>query len=717
MAKRLRLAGHRKTCLASSNRTSAPPVADRRDEATDRHGRTLVDPYAWIRDPNWQQVMREPYVLRQDIRYYLEAENAYTDKALAPITKLREDLTAELKGRIKEDDSSVPSPDGPWAYYRRFVTGGQYPVLCRKPREANDMAGEQILLDGNAEAEGQKFFAIGGGAHTSDHGLFAYAVDNNGSEYCTIRVKQPENGNILPDVLENAQGDMEWSEDGRTLFYTVLDDNHRPSRIFRHQLGTAPDQDILVYEETDPGYFLGINKTESGLFILIDAHDHADTSEVRLIDAHNPEAPPRLIAERRTGVTYDVADHGDRLVIRTNADGAVDFKIAAAPLANPAPSTWRELVPHRSGRLIRSMILFQDYLVRLERENALPRIVVRALADDTEHEISFDEEAYELSLIPGYEFATNNLRFSYSSPTTPQRVYDYDMATRERTLRKEQEIPSGHDPSKYVCRRVLAPSHDGVKVPVTILHAKDIPIDGTARLLLYGYGSYGYAMPARFSPHVFSLVDRGMVYAIAHIRGGTEGGYQWYLDGKLKKKKNTFLDFIGAAEHLIAQKYTSAGNIVAQGRSAGGMLMGAVANMRPDLFGGILGEVPFVDVINTMCDETLPLTPPEWVEWGNPILDADAFHDMAAYCPYTNISDRPYPNVLSTGGLTDPRVTYWEPAKWAAKLRYHNTGPNQILLWINMDAGHGGASGRFDRLAEIALSYGFALMVTGKAGP
>ena len=717
MANRLRLAGHRKTCLASSNRTSAPPVADRRDEATDRHGRTLVDPYAWIRDPNWQQVMREPDVLRQDILDYLEAENAYTDKALAPIAQLREDLTAELKGRIKEDDSSVPSPDGPWAYYRRFVTGGQYPVLCRKPREANDMAGEQILLDGNAEAEGQKFFAIGGGAHTSDHGLFAYAVDNNGSEYCTIRIKQPENGNILPDVLENAQGDMEWSEDGKTLFYTVLDDNHRPSRIFRHQLGTAPDQDILIYEETDPGYFLGIYKTESGRFILIDAHDHADTSEVRLIDAHNPEAPPRLIAERRTGVTYNVADHGDRLVIRTNADGAVDFKIAAAPLANPAPSTWRELVPHRSGHLIRSMILFQYYLVRLERENALPRIVVRALADDTEHEISFDEEAYELYLVPGYEFATNNLRFSYSSPTTPQRVYDYDMATRERTLRKKQEIPSGHDPSKYVCRRVLAPSHDGVKVPVTILHAKDTPIDGTAPLLLYGYGSYGYAMPAGFSPHVFSLVDRGMVYAIAHIRGGTEGGYQWYLDGKLKKKKNTFLDFIGAAEHLIAQKYTSAGNIVAQGRSAGGMLMGAVANMRPDLFGGILGEVPFVDVINTMCDETLPLTPPEWVEWGNPILDADAFHDMASYCPYTNISDRPYPNVLSTGGLTDPRVTYWEPAKWAAKLRHHNTGPNQILLWINMDAGHGGASGRFDRLAEIALSYGFALMVTGKVGP
>jgi oligopeptidase B len=703
--------------LASSSKKTAPPVADRRDEAVERHGRTLVDPYAWIRDPNWQQVMREPDVLRQDIRDYLEAENTYTDEALAPISKLREELTAELKARIKEDDSSVPSPDGPWAYYRRFVTGGQYPVLCRKPREAENSDGEQVLLDGNAEAEGQKFFAIGGGAHTSNHSLFAYAVDNNGSEYCTIRVKRPEGGHILSDTLENAQGDMEWSEDGKSLFYTVLDDNHRPSRIFRHRLGTAPEKDEMVYEETDPGYFLGIGKTESGRFILIDAHDHADTSEVRLIDAHDPDKKPRLIAPRQTGVTYDVGDHGDRLVIRTNADGAVDFKIAAAPLANPAPSSWRDVIPHRPGCLIRSMILFQDYLVRLERQNALPRIVIRSLADDQEHEISFEEEAYELSLMPGYEFETNNLRFSYSSPTTPQRVYDYDMATRERVLRKEQEIPSGHDPERYQCRRVLAASHDGVNVPVTILHAKNTPIDGTAPLLLYGYGSYGYAMPAGFSPHVFSLVDRGFVYAIAHIRGGTEGGYQWYLDGKLSKKKNTFLDFIGAAEYLIAQKYTSAGNIVAQGRSAGGMLMGAVANMRPDLFRGILGEVPFVDVINTMCDETLPLTPPEWVEWGNPITDADAFHDMASYCPYTNIHDQPYPNVLSTGGLTDPRVTYWEPAKWVAKLRHHNTGPNQILLWIIMDAGHGGASGRFDRLGEIALSYGFALMVTGKAAP
>jgi len=371
------LAGHRKTCLASSNKNTAPPTADRRDEAAEWHGRTLIDSYAWIRDPNWQQVMREPESLRQDIRDHLEAENAYTEAALAPIARLREELTAEMKARIKEDDSSVPAPDGKWAYYRRFVTGGQYPVLCRKPRDAVDAECEQILLDGNAEARGQSFFAIGGAAHTTDHRRFAYAEDLNGSEYCTIRFKDLESGALLDDQLADARGDMAWADDGQILFYTVLDENHRPALIKRHRLGSPADQDDVIHEELDPGFVLGIDRTESGRFIVISAHDHADTTEVRLIDASDPDAAPRLIAERRTGVTYDVSDHGDRLVIRTNAGGAVDFKIAAAPLANPAPKNWRDVVPHRPGCLIRSMILFQDYLVRLERENALPRIVVR----------------------------------------------------------------------------------------------------------------------------------------------------------------------------------------------------------------------------------------------------------------------------------------------------------------------------------------------------
>ena len=676
----------------------------------------MDDPYHWLRDPDWQRVMREPEALQPDIRAHLDAENAYTRATLAPVAALRETLAAELKARLKEDDSTVPSPDGPWEYYRRFVSGGQYPVLCRRPRDAEDAAGEQILLDGNAAAAGESFFAVRGAAQSPDHRLFAAAIDRNGSEYCRITVRDLDTGATLPEAIESAQGDMAWSADGAYLFYTVLDDNHRPARVYRHRIGDDPAADALIHEESDPGFYLGLGRTESGRFVAIGAHDHSDTSEVHLIDTEAPEAAPRLVAARSIGVTYDVSDRGDLLYIRTNTGDGVDFRIVTAPLADPSPENWRELVPHRAGRLIRAMLLFETWMVRLEREDALPRIVVRELATGSEHAIDFDEEAYDLSLMPGFEFDTDTLRFAYSSPTTPQRVYDYDMAKRTRVLRKEQEIPSGHDPDAYVCRRLFAESHDGARVPVTVLHAKSTALDGTAPLLLYGYGSYGISIPASFSPNQYSLVDRGFVHAIAHIRGGTDDGYGWYLDGKLDRKRNTFDDFIAVAEHLIAEGYSSAGNIVAEGRSAGGLLMGAVANMRPDLFRGILGEVPFIDVINTMCDETLPLTPPEWVEWGDPIHDAAAFEYMASYCPYTNIADRAYPNVLATGGLTDPRVTYWEPAKWAAALRHHNTADTMILLDLNMDAGHGGASGRFDRLDEIALSWAFALMVTGKAG-
>ena len=693
--------------------SSKPPTDDRRPHTVERHGRLMDDPYAWLRDAEWQQVMREPDTLDPDIRAHLEAENAWTEQALAPIANLREELVAEMKGRIKEDDSSVPAPDGPWSYYRRFIEGGQYPLLCRRPSADTDGGNEQVLLDGDAEAEGESFFAVGGAIHSPDQRLFATATDRNGSEYCTIRIRDLETGDLLDDTLPDAQGDMVWSEDAKTLFYTMLDENHRPCRVVRHVVGTDVREDVVVYEEANPSFFLGIGKTESGRFIVIDAHDHADTSEVYLIPSDMPIGEPRLLLPRETGVTYDVSDHGDRLILRTNRD-AVDFRIVEASLDDPLPDNWSDLVPHRPGCLIRSVIIFDNWMVRLEREEALPRIVIKSFADGTEYEIAFDEEAYDLSLMPGYEFETDTLRFAYSSPSTPQRIFDYDMRSRERTLRKEQEIPSGHAAESYICRRLMAESHDGTLVPLTVLHKKETALDGLAPMLLYGYGSYGFAMPAGFSPNVFSLVDRGFVYAIAHIRGGTENGYGWYLDGKLERKKNTFLDFIAAAEYLIAEKFTCAGNIIAQGRSAGGMLMGAVANMRPDLFKGILGEVPFVDVINTMCDETLPLTPPEWVEWGDPIRDAGTFDYMASYCPYTNVEDQDYPNVLATGGLTDPRVTYWEPAKWAAKLRHHNTADTNILLYMNMDAGHGGASGRFDRLKEVALSYGFALMVTGQ---
>ena len=416
--------------------------------------------------------MRQPETLRQDIRGYLEEENAHTSRVLSPITNLRNLLMEELKARIKEDDSSVPSPDGPWCYYQRFVTGGQYPTLCRRHRDSNKSsdagADEQILLDGNKEAEEEKFFSIHGTAHTKDHTRFAYAVDYNGSEYCSVQFKDLETDTVLEDVLHNAQGDIEWSADGTWLFYTVLDDNHRPSKVLRHKIGTPTHEDVLVCEELDPAYFLRIHKTESGRFIIINAHDHADTSEVRLVDTDNPNTPPILIAPRNTGVTYEVSDHGEKFLIRTNSESAVDFKIAETTLSHPNPANWNDLVAYKPGRLIRAMLLFEDYLVRLEREHALPRIVIRSLLDGNEHVISFEEEAYELGLMRGYEYSTTTLRFSYSSPTTPQRIFDYDMVTRERILQKEQAVPSGHDPSDYICRRLMAPSHDGMNIPITV---------------------------------------------------------------------------------------------------------------------------------------------------------------------------------------------------------------------------------------------------------
>jgi oligopeptidase B len=400
----------------------------------------------------------------------------------------------------------------------------------------------------------------------------------------------------------------------------------------------------------------------------------------------------------------------------TNADGAVDFKIVEAPVESPGRASWREVVAHQPGRLIRSLTMFKDWMVWVERLDGLPRIVVRRLADDATHEIAFDEDPYMTFVEAGYQFDTNTLRFSFASMKTPMRIYDYDMASRTRVLRKEQEVPSGHNPDDYETRRIFATAHDGKRVPISLLYRKTTKIDGTAPLLLYGYGSYGVPMGAWFNTNRLSLVDRGFVYAIAHIRGGTDMGFDWYLDGKLGNKRNTFLDFIAAGEHLIAERYTAKGAIVAHGGSAGGLLMGAVVNMRPDLFKGIIAEVPFVDVINTMTDATLPLTPPEWTEWGNPIEDPDAFRYMASYSPYDNVKPQPYPNILATAGLTDPRVTYWEPAKWIAKLRTCNTAKDsKILLYINMKAGHAGASGRFDKLEEVALTYAFALWVSGKA--
>jgi oligopeptidase B len=483
-------------------------------------------------------------------------------------------------------------------------------------------------------------------------------------------------------------------------------------QVFRHRLGTPQADDVLIHEEQDIGWFTHIHESASGRFCVIAGGDH-ETSEQWLVDLVNEEAKPRLVAAREKGVQYSVADRGDKLFILTNADGAIDFKIVVAALIFPARVTWRDLIPHREGVYIIDFELYAGHLVRLERANALPSIVIRDLGNGEEHAIAFDETAYSLDTMGGYEFDTTNLRFSYSSMTTPSEVYDYDMAARTRTLRKRQEIPSGHNPADYVTTRIMATSHDGAQVPVSILHRHDLERDGAAPLLLYGYGSYGMAMPASFSANRLSLVDRGFVYAIAHIRGGADKGWGWYLDGKREKKTNSFDDFASAGRALISAKYTSAKRIVGHGGSAGGMLMGAAANRAGELFAGIVAEVPFVDVLNTMLDDTLPLTPPEWPEWGNPIDSAADFKTILSYSPYDNVATKDYPAILAMGGLTDPRVTYWEPAKWIARLRATMTGGGPVLLRTNMGAGHGGASGRFHRLDEVAIAYAFALWAVG----
>ena len=703
--------------------TPTVPLAAPRPTTRVVHGITLSDDYAWLRADNWRDVMRDPSALPGDIRTYLEAENAYSDAYMAPHGALKEVLVAEMRGRIKEDDVNVPSPDGPYAYFSRHRTGGQHRLICRKPLPAGE---ETILLDGDAEAAGKAYFNLSQVAHSPDHRRLAFSADEAGSELFTIRVRDLETGQDLVTAngsglrIGDTAGDMIWGGDSNTLYYIRRDAEHRPSLVYRHRIGEDPAQDVLIYEERNKGFFVSLGRTQSHAFGLIACGDH-ETSEVHLLDLREPNPTPRLVAERTVGVRYDVEHHPDlggvdSLVILTNADSAEDFKLVTAPTATPARAHWRDLVPHRAGCMILSHVAHRDYLVRLERQEGLPRIVVRALASGAEHAIAFAEDAYSLGLNGGYEFDTSAIRFTYASMTTPSEVWAYDMATRARELLKRQEVPSGHDPAAYVTRRVFATAADGARIPVSLLYRADTPLDGSAPCLLYGYGAYGISIPAGFSTTRLSLVDRGFVYAIAHVRGGTDKGWHWYADGKLAHKTNTFSDFIAAAEHLVAQDVTRPDRIIAQGGSAGGMLMGAIANMRPDLFAGIIAEVPFVDVLTTMLDDTLPLTPPEWPEWGNPIEDEQAFRTIQAYSPVDNVRAQAYPAIFALAGLTDPRVTYWEPAKWIARLRAHATSSQPILLRTNMEAGHGGAAGRFDRLEEVALTYIFALKIAGKLG-
>ena len=689
----------------------SPPRAEKRPVKSVHHGIERVDEYAWLKAENWQEVLHDPDALPADIRAYLEAENAYCDAAMEDTVGLQERLLEEMKGRIRDDDEQVPRPDGPYEYRFRYMPGAQHPRYVRTPRGGG---AEEVLVDLDAEARGHAYFDWATVMHSPDHRYLVWTADYRGSEYYDLRVRDLATGKDLAVVIEDTGGDAVWAEDGRHIFYNRLDDNHRPRFIHRHELGSDPADDVLVYEEPDAGFFVHLDKTSSRNFVIVHAGDH-ETTEARLIDAKKPTAEPVLVAPREKGVEYFIDEAHGTLYIRTNVDDAKDYKIVIAPVATPGRENWRDIVGHVEGVLILGHVLFSGHMARLQRENGLPAIVVTDLATGREHEVAFSEQAYELGIELGLEFDTTTLRFTYSSPATPRRTYDYDMASRARTLRKEQEVPSGHDPADYEVRRIFAPAHDGEEVPVTLLWHRDTPLDGSAPLWLYGYGAYGHAVPAGFATARLSLVNRGVIYAIAHVRGGREKGQRWYEMGKRAYKMNTFRDFISVAEHLIEEGYVARGNIVAHGGSAGGMLMGAVANMAPELFRGIVAEVPFVDVLSTMLDASLPLTPPEWPEWGNPIESKEDYLNIASYSPYDNVKAQAYPAIMAVAGLTDPRVTYWEPAKWVARLRELKRDDNPLLLKTHMRAGHGGLPGRYAHLKDVALIYAFACKLWGLA--
>ncbi|AGI67479.1 protease II [Octadecabacter antarcticus 307] len=687
------------------------PVADCRPLTTQVHGVDLHDDYGWLRAPNWQEAMREPDKLPVDIAAYLNAENAYYDAAMADTTDLQDQLVKEMRGRIKEDDSSVAHKNGPFAYSTRFDGGAEYPLFIRTPRAGGE---DHVVLNVNTQAAAHDYFDLGQTATSPDQKVLAWAADVNGSEFYRLSFRNIENGTDLDYHISDV-GSVAWA-DGQTLFYVRANANHKYNKVFRHTLGSDPADDVLVFSEDDPRYDVDVYRQRSGAFITI-LTGMNDENEVSVIPTSDPAAAPMLIEPRTQGLEYDIDHQGDAFIIHTNADDAIDFKVMTVSVAAPSRANWVDLIAHEDGRRIVSTMVHKDWLIWIERRNALPRIcyVGKDQPIAAAQVIAFDEQAYGLGGDPGLEYDTDMFRFTYTSPTTPSQVFDFDLSSAQRVLRKTQEIPSGHNPLDYVTVRTMAPSHDGTQVPVTVLYHTDTPLDGTAPCLLYGYGSYGMSMPASFSSGRLSLVNRGFIYVIAHVRGGEEMGRNWYETSKFSGKPNTFYDFIAVAQHLITERYTAPARIVIQGGSAGGLLVGAALNMRPDLWAGAIADVPFVDVLTTILDDTLPLTPGEWSQWGNPIASQQAFEDIRAYSPYDNVTPQDYPPILVTAGVSDPRVTYWEPAKWVARLRATKTDDNMLMLRTNMSSGHFGKSGRFAALEDAARSYAFAFKVTDTA--
>lgn len=691
--------------------TITPPIPLKKPKQIEQFGHVRTDNYAWMKDENWQKVLHDPSLLQSDIAEYLKAENQYSEAMMNGTKALQNDLFEAMKGRLAPEDSSPPQEDGTWLYASRFEKDLQYRIYFRISRETNK---EEILLDINARARQFDYYQLGAIEHSPDHRLLAYAEDTQGSEIWRISIKDLATGKILPQYISDCNGDFTFSGDSQYLFWVYRDENGRPTKIYRRNIATG--QDKLVYLEQNPGFFLSIQRSLSNNWLYITAKDH-DTSEIWVIPAAQPTLYPICITKREKSVIYDVTDWDNHFIIKTNIDRSCNFKLMRVAIPSVDALTkqpgilnrerWQEWIPYDSETYIIEMIAYQNYLVRLERNNVNTRIQIIDKQGKVQL-VAGDEEAYVISLDSILDPETDWLYYSYQSPTTPRQWWKYHMKTGEKKLIKAQQIPSGHDPNQFCTKRLWAPASDGQLIPITVTYHKDTPLDGSSPLLLYGYGSYGHAIDPNFSIINLNYLKRGWIYAIAHIRGGSEKGWNWFLSGRKFEKINSFMDFIECAEYLISHQYTRAGRIVADGRSAGGMVMGAITNMRPDLFAAIIAVVPFVDVLNTMSDETLPLTPPEWPEWGNPIHDMLAYTYIASYSPYDNIAKKAYPAILAVGGLTDPRVTYWEPAKWIAKLRENNFSRKPQLLKINMDSGHAGTAGRFDSLKEAAFIQAFA---------
>jgi oligopeptidase B len=670
------------------------------------HNEDLPDNYAWIKQKNWQEVLKNPKKLNDEVANYLTEENAFVKEQLKENKQLQTEIFQELKGRIKDKDSSVPLKDGAYYYFSEYEEGSEYPSF-KRTGSTNVV---ETIFNAQKKSEGEKFFNLASVCHSHDHRFIAYNIDKNGSENYFLSVENLENKKILTKEIPKTTGEIIWDTDNKSIYYIGLDDNHRPNKIFKHLIGHNYQNDELIFEEKDPAFFCSVSISQSKHYLLVRTGDH-QTSEYYIKNLQQKDSTLQLFTPRIEKEEYEIDHSEGYFYILTNTDNCKNFKIMRCLETSYSRNSWSDFVAYENDNLILDFIILKNWIVYLQRHEGLNQIIIHNVNTEQSHNIKFEEEAYDLSLFGQYEFDTDWIRFSFSSPITPKSIFDYNCSTKEKSLKKIQEIPSGFNSDLYSCKRFLCPGHDGAQIPLTIFHKKDLVLDGTNPLLLYGYGSYGITIPDSFSTNRFSLLDRGFIYAIAHVRGGREKGQEWYDDGKLLKKKNTFLDFISCAEFLCEKKYTAPKKIIAQGGSAGGLLMGYIANERPDLFLGIIAQVPFVDICNTMLDEDLPLTVTEIPEWGDLKNNKEAFNYIRSYSPYDNVKKQDYPHMLITGGVTDPRVTYWEMTKWAAKIRDYKTDNNLLLLKMNMDAGHSGASGRYDYLKEVALDYIFCLTI------